>query len=860
MAERPRTYRPERIVSTGLASLDAILSGLRIGDNVVWRVDSIEDYRAFVAPFVAGARAAGRRVVYIRFAPGPPIVEAAAVSAVHDLDAFRGFESFTVRLHTIIRQEGAESFYVFDCLSDLLDAWATDAMVGNFFQVTCPYLFELHTVAYFALERDRHSFATIDRVRATTQLLIDLYNERGTLYVHPLKVWQRSSPTMFLPHRQDAGQLTPITVSCEATRLFSRRLGGAERHLDAWERLCIRAAHLGASRGDHPERQAMVEQLCRLLIGREERILALARRYLTLDDLLAIQERLIGTGFIGGKAVGMVLGRAVLRADTEGAWSERLEPHDSFFIGSDLFHSYIVHNGWWQLFMWQRSEAGYLGGAAELRELLLQGRFPEEILREFQKMLEHFGQYPIIVRSSSLLEDGFGNAFAGKYDSFFCVNQGSPEERLVQFVDAVKRVYASTLSEEALQYRLQRGLARQEEQMALLVQRVAGAYQGDFFFPAFAGVGLSYNTFVWRHDIDPKAGMLRLVVGLGTRAVDRVEGDYPRVVSLDRPLLVPHADQEDRRRFTQRDVDLLDIAHNSWATVPMQKLEAREPTLPLELFAERDSAGWLVTFERLLARTDFVATMRRMLAELERAYQYPVDVEFTGTYASDGRLYLNLIQCRPLQTRGIQARRVEIGEADAAQTVFASTGRFMGGSIVQPIARVIAVDPARYISLALTDKYEVARIVGRLNRLLKGRHEGATLLMGPGRWGTSTPQLGVPVRFAEINAMAAIAEIAFPAGGLLPELSFGTHFFQDLVESDIFYLALYPERPGCSVNTGLLNALENRLAQWLPDDARFADVVRVVELPQGFQLMADIMTQRVVCCAHEVHIGEASSQ
>ena len=648
MAEGLRAYRPERVVSTGLAGLDSILGGLRIGDNVVWRVDSIDDYRAFVAPFVAGALASKRRVVYIRFAPSPPVVDAAAVSAVHNLDAFRGFESFTVRLHTIISQEGTEVFYVFDCLSDLLDAWATDGMVGNFFRVTCPYLFDLHTVAYFALERDRHSFATIDRVRATTQLLIDLYNEGGVLYVHPLKVWQRSSPTMFLPHRQAGGQLTPITVSCEATRLFSRRLGSAERHLDAWERLFIRAADLAACGPRDPERQAMVEQLCRLLIGRDERILALARRHFSLDDLLAIQERLIGTGFIGGKSVGMLLARAILRSEKDGAWSERLEPHDSFFIGSDLFHSYIVHNGWWQLFMWQRSETGYLSGAAQLRELLLQGTFPAEIQREFQKMLEHFGQYPIIVRSSSLLEDGFGNAFAGKYDSFFCVNQGSPEERLVQFIEAVKQVYASTLSEEALQYRLQRGLARQEEQMALLVQRVSGAYHGNFFFPAFAGVAVSYNTFVCRHDIDPKAGMLRLVVGLGTRAVDRVEGDYPRVVSLDRPLLVPHADQEDRRRFTQRDVDLLDIAHNSWATVPIQELQLEEPTLPLALFADRDSAGWLVTFERLLTRTDFVDTMRRMLCTLERVYEYPFDVEFTGTFASDGKLYLNLIQCRPL--------------------------------------------------------------------------------------------------------------------------------------------------------------------------------------------------------------------
>lgn len=844
-------HHQKNLVSTGLAGLDSILVGLRIGDNVVWRVDSIDDYRAFVLPYAATALGVGRRVVYIRFASHAPILDAVAVSAVYNLDAYRGFESFTVHLHTILAKEGPEVFYVFDCLSNLLDAWANDSMVGNFFRVTCPYLFDLRTVAYFALARGSHSFATINRIRSTTQLLLDLHNKSGKLYLHPLKVWQRSSPTMFLPHRLVGRDFVPITVSSEAAGLFMD-MGGritrdSERQLDSWERLFIRAADLDASAAHAAERQAMVEQLCRLLIGRDERILKLARRHFTLDDLLQIKERLIGTGFVGGKAVGMLLARAILHADAQRLWREALEPHDSFFIGSDLFHSYIVNNGWWQLFMWQRSEAGYLGGAEKLRELFLQGSFTVEIQLEFQKMLEYFGQCPIIVRSSSLLEDGFGNAFAGKYDSVFCVNQGSPEERLEQFMDAVRQVFSSTFSEEALQYRLQRGLAHQEEQMALLVQRVSGAYHGNLFFPALAGVGVSYNTFVWHHDIDPAAGMLRLVVGLGTRAVDRVEGDYPRIVALDKPLLVPYADRNDRRRFTQRDVDVLDIGQNSPATIAISELEADDPTLPLGLLAEYADGAWLFTFDRLLTQTSFAETMRHLLATLERAYDYPVDVEFTGTYASDGRLYLNLIQCRPLQTRGIQSKRVDIHNTSDADTLFRSHGSFMGGSIVQPVARVIAVDSGAYSDLPLTDKYELARIIGRLNRIIKGHDHLPTLLLGPGRWGTSTPRLGIPVRFAEINTMAAIAEVSFSAGGLQPELSFGTHFFQDLVETGIFYIALNPGRADCLVNTTMLAALPNRLAELLPDDARFAQTLLVVDLPPGYQLLADILSQQVVC-------------
>jgi hypothetical protein len=845
--------RPERFVTTGLPALDTILEGLRLGDNVVWRVDDVADYRTFVVPYVEAALAAGRRVVYVRFGSHRPVVEAGRASVVYDLDALRGFESFTVRLHTIIGAEGNGVFYVFDCLSDLLDAWATDAMIANFFRVTCPYLFTLDTIAYFALNRGAHSFSTVDAIRATTQLLIDLYNDCGVLYLHPLKVWQRSSPTMFLPHRHESGGFAPIKVSCEATSLFER-LGraapsGPERRLDSWEAPFLRAAALAGAHEVGPEREAMAAQLCRLLIGRDKRILALARRYLDLDDLLAIKARLIGTGFIGGKSVGMLLARAILRADPDGGWTELLEPHDSFYIGSDLFHSYVVENGWWQLFMWQRSEAGYFEGAARLRELILHGSFSSEIVHEFQKMLEHFGQYPIIVRSSSLLEDGFGNAFAGKYESHFCVNQGTPEARLEQFIDAVRRIYASTLNEEALHYRLQRGLARQEEQMALLVQRVSGAYHGDCFFPAFSGVGMSYNAFVWRHDMDPTAGMLRLVVGLGTRAVDRVEGDYPRIVALDQPLRVPHADPHDRRRYTQHDVDLLDVSQNALRTLGLSELEPDLPTLPLELFADRGPGTWFVTFDRLLTLHDFAPTLRRLLGTLERAYDYPVDIEFAATFASDGRLYLNLIQCRPLQTRGVESRRVEVSEASDATTLFRSSGSFIGGSIAQPIARVVAVDPQAFMRLALADKYELARLIGRVNRGVVARDKAPTLLLGPGRWGTSTPRLGVPVRFAEISAMTAIAEVAFSAGGLQPEPSFGTHFFQDLVETGIFYVALDPERGGCFLNTALLDELPNQLGALLPEDARFAPALRIVALPPGYRLLADIVSQKVACLA-----------
>ncbi len=857
--------RIEKRVTTGFTGLDGILDELRIGDNVVWRIDNVSDYQYFVTPFVQQALADGRQVVYMRFGQHKPLLEASTAITVHHLDAYRGFEPFATRVHRIITKTGPEAFYVFDCLSDLLLAWATDAMIGNFFQVTCPYLFELDTIAYFSLMRSGHSFQTIAQIRQTTQLLLDIYTCNGNNYVHPMKVWQRNSPTMFLPHLEQGSEFMPIANSYDATNLthiYKSFTEAGRCQLDYWDRLFLEAENLLNSPSSAELQRPMIDQLCRAMIGHDNRMLDLALRYFSLEDLLNIKARTIGTGYIGGKAVGMLLARNILLRDLDFDWPHYFEPHDSFHIGSDIYFSYIVYNGWWKLLMRQQTPEGYFSMAVELQEKLRQGVFPPDVRGKFQEMLEHFGQYPIIVRSSSLLEDGFGNAFAGKYDSYFCVNQGSPEERYEQFENAVRQIFASTMSSDALAYRRQRGLDQNQEQMALLIQRVSGAYHNQFYFPELAGVGVSHNTFVWDKDMDPAAGMLRLVFGLGTRAVDRVENDYPRIVALDNPLKQPLHGFDDLRRFSQHDVDLLDVNQNQMTTLSLLNLAGQCPKLELDRYAVPDhelrsqqedrglkaQPAWLLTFEKLFKETRFTELMQRMLKTLESTYHYPVDIEFTVNFNHDLVPKINLLQCRPLQTRGEQ-RAVLIPEnLPAEQIFFATDGHFMGGNLIQPIRCLIWVEAAEYHNLPLSDKYEVARVVGRLNRDFCDRQDNPTLLMGPGRWGTTTPGLGVPVRFAEINNVVALAEVAFSSEGLMPELSFGSHFFQDLVETEIFYLALFPENACCQLHQDFFAGKPNQLEELLPDSRRFSTVIKVLVWErQELQLMSDVVSQRAIC-------------
>jgi hypothetical protein len=852
-------------VSTGNTSLDKVLDQLRIGDNVVWKVDSIDDYRRLVDSFVKKALEDKRRVVYMRFGQHDPLLEQSEEVKCYELDPRAGFETFAASIYDIITEEGKEVFYVFDSLSDLLLAWTTDFMVGNFFWITCPYLYELDTVAYFALIRNHHSFKTIDRIRKTTQVLVNVFNYNDEMYIQPQKAWERYSPTMFLPHHLKNGDYVPVNNSYEATRLLSAIIPSEEnstRHIDHWHQLFLQAEEMAAGDASAEEKHKMVVHICRHMIGREERILDLAYRYFSLEDLLHIKSRVVGTGYIGGKAVGMLLANNILLKDEGFNWSKHLEPHDSFYIGSNVYYSYIVHNGWWKLFMEQKKPETYYNAGAILQKNMLEGHFPEPIRDSLRRVLDYFGQYPIIVRSSSLLEDGFGNAFAGKYDSFFCTNQGSPEERLEALEHYIRRIFSSAMSEEALAYRLQRGLEQRDEQMALLIQRVSGGYHGQYYFPEIAGVGVSYNSFVWDKQMDPEAGMLRLVMGLGTRAVDRVEGDYPCTVALDAPMKRPHKGVEDVRRFSQRDADILNLQENAVETASILRLAREFKDLPWAMYGVRDHETsellrsrtlkkediWLLTFERLLTQTDFCTMMQRALKTLEEAYDYPVDIEFTGNIDSDGNMHLGLVQCRPLQTKGIQTLGPLPDKIEDEKIVFSTEGHFMGGNISQHLRWIIWVDPDEYAKLSIPKKYEVARLVGRLNKRIADREENKTLLLGPGRWGTSTPSLGVPIAFNEINNMVAVGEVAFESEGLMPELSYGSHFFQDLVESDIFYLALYPERNNCTVNYDKLFAFADTFEGIMPASTEYKKVVRVFNLKdENIYLQSDIVEQRLIC-------------
>jgi pyruvate, water dikinase len=862
-------------LSTGTAGLDRVFKGLIPGDNIVFQVDSVRDYAPFIAPYCRHAVARGKKLIYFRFADHEPIVPADAGAEVHTLQVGDGFERFITEIHRVIGQAGRGAYLVFDCLSTLAVDWCSDRMLGNFFMLTCPYIFDLESIALFALSRGCHSFHATTPIAETTQILLDVYRHREELYIHPIKVQHRYSPTMYTLHAWKGDEFLPVTDSSTTAEILTTipwaGVDSVRFRLGVWNRRFLQAeeAWEAVERGQSPRENSsdLLRALLRMIVTRDDRVLQLAEKYLTLGDVLAVWKRMIGSGLIGGKSVGMLLARAILKK-SDPRWNELLEAHDSFFIGSDVFYTFLVQNGCWWLRQKQTNPASFLDGVEEARRRILMGTFSEPMRKEFADMLDYFGQSPIIVRSSSLLEDNFGNAFAGKYESVFCANQGPHQKRLEDFMSAVRTIYASTMSEKALRYRAQRGILERDEQMSLLVQRVSGIRHGSLFFPHTAGVGLSFNPYVWNQYIDPNAGLLRLVFGLGTRAVDRSDDDYTRVVALNAPDRRPETDSEEVRQYSQHKADVIDLEANQLVSNSFVDIARQSPALPLDLFAERDQSlatlaaerglgdvfPWVLTFGRLLTETPFVEDMRWMLDILQKAYEYPVDTEFTANFFAPDRYRINLVQCRPLQVASGGAVAQPPRDIAKENLIIEAHGAVIGRSRACSIDRLVYVVPSVYGQLPIGDRYSVARLIGRLVHVSELQPPKTIMLVGPGRWGTTTPSLGVPVSFAEIDKVAVLCEIVAMREDLVPDVSLGTHFFNELVEFDLLYLALFPNRKENYWNRSLLENSPNLLLDLLPDAARWTDAVRVMEttdssfgLGSKIKLNANALEQRVVC-------------
>jgi len=587
--------------------------------------------------------------------------------------------------------------------------------------------------------------------------------------------------------------------------------------------------------------------LIRHFLSDQLEFIGVAKNHLTIRDFDDITASMIGgdegMGRIGGKAGGMVLAHRILQEADAG----KTDPYlpiampDSYFLRHDVIEDFLRLN---RLDDYQMQKYKPMDDVTReyplIRGVFRNGDFPLKIVHELRRILKEIGHHPLIVRSSSLLEDRFGTAFCGKYASYFLPNQGSLEDRLRSLMGAVAEVYASILAPDPIIYRREHNLIDYVEGMAVLIQKVVGQRIGDFFLPLFAGVAFSRNEYRWSPRIKREDGLLRIVMGLGTRAVDRSGPDYPRMVALGAPTLRTESTVDEIRRCSQQTLDVIDLKANRLRSVRLQEILAQGEPFPMldrlvsiyrdgDLYApaglivDEDPDKLHITFDKLLRDARFVNRAREILQRLEDVYQVPVDVEF----ACDGERFW-ILQCRTQSTL-LDCAPVRIPTDVADENVLFDAHRYVRTCELKDIEYIVYVDPAKYDAVPKRERrFEIARAIGRINRALKPK---SFALVGPGRWGTNDIRLGVPVRYADINRCCILIEVARKKNGFAPEVSFGTHFFQDLVEADIQYLALYPDEPENRFNDAFLAQAPNVLSTIVPDDAEFEENIHVIHIP-----------------------------
>jgi hypothetical protein len=643
-----------------------------------------------------------------------------------------------------------------------------------------------------------------------------------------------------------------LWIRQDRARFFSNAVNSPDSSLDEVTEAIRRLHHIPADEVEFPpavEKGLRVSLISHFFTDHLS-FINIAKRYLDVDDYFEIVEHMVfpakSRGKLGGKAAGLILALKILEKVKERPPElGTIKTPRTWYVTTDGVIDFIQYNNLEDVYNQKYADLDQVRNEyPHLVQIFKNSSFSPEVVKGLSVILDDLEGRPLIVRSSSLLEDRFDAAFSGKYKSLFLANTGTKQERLAALMDAIAEVYASVFGPDPIEYRMERGLLDVYEEMGILVQEVVGTRIGRYFLPSFSGVAFSRNEFRWSARIKREDGLLRLVPGLGTRAVDRLKDDYPVLMAPGQPNLRVNVTLDEIIKYSPKKLDVINLETGGFETVAvrdfLKEVNAQVPQLgnmvsileedrvrrPIGREIESNAGRLVVTFEGLAASTPFVRQIRTILEILEREIGTPVDIEF----ASDGR-DLYLLQCRP-QSSGRMAKAAPIPHDIPIERHVFTARRFVSNGSAHNLTHVVYVDPDRYNDLGTMEELRaVGRAVGKLNKILPKRQ---FLLIGPGRWGSRGDiKLGVNVTYSDINNTAVLIEVARKKGNYLPDLSFGTHFFQDLVEAEIRYLPLYPDDPGIVFKESFFRDSPNILPQLLPEFAELAATVRVIDIGEA---------------------------
>lgn len=586
--------------------------------------------------------------------------------------------------------------------------------------------------------------------------------------------------------------------------------------------------------------------LLRRFFTNELNYISIAKEYVKLGDFYKLIDRLVyppdSHGKLGGKSAGLFLASHIIREHSEKIdLLKDIKTPKTWYITSDGLYYFLQYNSLEEVLEQKYKEIDEVRiEYPHIIQLMKNSQFPPDLIKGLSIALDDLADTPLVVRSSSLLEDQIGAAFSGKYKSLFLANQGTKQENLDALIDAIAEVYASIFSPDPIEYRAERGLLDFDEGMGIMIQEVVGQKVGDYYLPAFAGVAFSNNEFRWSPRIKREDGLIRMVAGLGTRAVDRLSDDYPILIAPGQPNLRVNVTLDDLVRYSPKKIDVINLRTNEFETMEISNLVKKcgqeypvfrnifslfdgNMVRKASPFDDMENNDYIVSFEGLLTTTDFIKKIQTLLSILQANMKTPVDIEF----AHDG-INFYLLQCRPQSYSGDISPDPIPKDLPHDKIVF-SANKYISNGRVPEITHIVYVDPTAYGEIGEhSTLLQVGKAVGKLNKLLPKRK---FILMGPGRWGSKGDiKLGVNVTYSEINNTSMLIEVAKKKGNYVPDLSFGTHFFQDLVEASIRYLPLYPDDPGIIFSEDFLLNSENILPNLLPEFSSISDTVKVIDV------------------------------
>lgn len=550
-----------------------------------------------------------------------------------------------------------------------------------------------------------------------------------------------------------------------------------------------------------------------------ERWLEKKRDYISVFSETAIKEKTylmrISNGSVGGKGRGIAFTESILQKKDFKDLMQGINVTipKTIIVGTDEFENFIEQFDYCALI---ETETDYLLTRRHFAELKLSSLLSQRL----EKMLINL-KGPLAVRSSGLFEDSLSQPFSGIYETYYLPNNDpDPSIRLEQLERAIKMVYASVFAPLARSYFDSINHSIEEEKMAVIIQELVGQGYEQYYYPHISGVAQSYNYYPFSH-MKSEDGIGLIAIGLGKSIVDG-EASYrfcPKYPKMQMMTI------NDMLANTQRYFYALNLDKNDFNLI--EGSDATLDRLPVELAEEHGTltssasvfdasanvirpglhteGPRIVNFSYILEynQVPLASTITRLLDIMKSALGTPVEIEFSLdlTKDSSGRATLYILQVKPL-IRSADSMVVDTSLVDK-KDIFLHSKRGMGNGIIEGISDVVYVVPERFDRMVTR---EIAKEIHTVNAYLK--KEGISyILIGPGRWGSSDPFLGIPVDWAAISEAKVIVEAGTKDFNV--DASLGSHFFHNITSMNIGYFTISGKQNDVFIDYSYLDENKN---------------------------------------------------